>query len=252
MCPANEVRTTLKSFEIIDALYKNDGATLLELTETLDMPKSTIHRHLATLRKYGHVQMEDDEYHVGFWFLELGEYTRNRKEAYRLAEQPVNTLAEETGERAQFVVEEQGEGIYLHVETGQHAVRTGVSVGHRVHLHSTSAGKMIMSQLPSDRVDEILDGQELPAMTEETITDAKSLKSQLSEIRERGYALNREENINGLRAVSAPVTDENDEFIGVLSVSGPSHRMKGEWFQSGLPNLVLGTANEFELRIAYA
>jgi DNA-binding IclR family transcriptional regulator len=252
MSPANEVRTTAKSFEIIDALYKNDGATLLALTETLEMPKSTIHRHLATLQKHGYVQVEDDEYHVGFRFLELGEYTRNRKEAYRLAEQPVNTLAEETGERAQFVVEEQGEGIYLYVETGQHAVRTGVSVGHRVPLHSTSAGKVILSQLPPDRVDEILDDQELPALTEETITDPEELKSQLSEIRERGYAFNREENIKGLRAVSGPVTDENDEFIGVLSVSGPSHRMKGEWFRSELPDLVLGTANEFELRIAYA
>lgn len=251
MSPANEVRTTAKSFEIIDALYKNDGATLLELTETLEMPKSTIHRHLATLQKYGYVQ-EDDEYHVGFRFLELGEYTRNRKEAYRLAEQPVKTLAEETGERAQFVVEEQGEGIYLYVETGQHAVRTGVSVGHRVPLHSTSAGKVILSQLPPDRVDEILDDQELPAFTDDTITDSEELKSQLSEIRKRGYSFNREENIKGLRAVSGPVTDENDEFIGVLSVSGPSHRMKGEWFRSELPDLVLGTANEFELRIAYA
>lgn len=252
MSPANEVRTTAKSFEILDALYENNGATLLELTENLEIPKSTIHRHLATLQKYGYVHVEDDEYQVGFRFLELGEYTRNRKEAYRLAEQPVKTLAEETGERAQFTVEEQGEGIYLYVETGQHAVKTGVSVGYRVPLHSTSAGKVILSQLPSDRVDEILNDKELPALTEETITDPQELKSQLSEIRERGYAFNREENITGLRAVSGPVTDENDELIGVLSVSGPSHRMKGEWFRSELPDLVLGTANEFELRIAYA
>lgn len=252
MATNNELSTTEKSFRIINALYENDGATLSRLNRFLDIPKSTIHRHLGTLQKHRYVHMEDNEYHVGFKFLELGEYTRNRKEAYQLAKEPVNTLAEETGERAQFVVEEQGRGIYLYIETGEHAVRTGLSVGQQIYLHSTSAGKVILSLLPDDRVNEILDEYGLPPLTENTITDSNELKSQLDEIRERGYAFNREENIKGLRAVSGPVTDENDILIGVLSVSGPSHRMKGEWFQSGLPDLVLGTANELELRIAYA
>lgn len=248
----NELATTSKSFEIIQALYEHDGASLSTLNESLDVPKSTIHRHLATLQQHGYVHREDDQYQVGFRFLELGEYTRNRKEAYKLAEEPVRTLAEETGERAQFVVEEQGRGIYLYIETGEHAVRTGLSVGHRVYLHSTSAGKVILSHLPEERVTAILDEQGLPPLTEETMTDPDELKEELEAIRERGYAFNREENIKGLRAVSGPVTDENDELIGVLSVSGPSHRMKGEWFRSELPDLVLGTANELELRVAYA
>lgn len=252
MIPDDELSTITKSFRIIDELYENDGASLSRLQASLDIPKSTIHRHLGTLQKHGYVHVEDNEYHVGFRFLELGEYTRKRKEAYQLAEDPVKTLAEETGERAQFVVEEQGRGIYLYIETGEHAVRTGFSVGHQVPLHSTAAGKVILSYLPEDRTNEILDAHELPALTEETITDPDELKSQFDEIRERGYAFNREENIKGLRAVSGPVTDENDDLIGVLSVSGPSHRMKGEWFQSELPDLVLGTANELELRVAYA
>lgn len=247
-----ELSTTAKSFRIVNELYENDGASLSKLHESLDVPKSTIHRHLGTLQKHGYVHFEDDEYHLGFRFLELGEYTRNRKEAYQLAEEPVKTLAEETGERAQFVVEEHGRGIYLYIGTGEHAVRTGLSVGHRVHLHSTAAGKVILSYLPDERVNEILEEHEFPELTEETITDPDELRSQLDEIRERGYAFNREENIKGLRAVSGPVTDENDDLIGVLSVSGPSHRMKGEWFQSELPDLVLGTANELELRVAYA
>lgn len=247
-----ELTTTAKSIEVIDTLHELEGASLPELTEHLEMPKSTIHRHLSTLQDYRLVHVEDGEYYIGFRFLELGESTRNRKQAYQLAEEPVQTLAEETGERAQFVVEQQGRGVYLYIETGQHAVRTGLAVGHQVYLHSTAAGKVILSHLPEDRVDEILEEHGFPVMTEDTVTDRNELYSQLSEIRERGYAFNREENIKGLRAVSGPVTDENDDLIGVLSVSGPSHRLKGDWFKSELPDLVLGTANELELRIAYA
>lgn len=73
---------------------------------------------------------------------------------------------------------------------------------------------------------EILDEQGPPPLIEETITDPDELKSQLDEIQEGGYAFNREENIKRLRAVSRPMIDENDGLIGVLSVSGPSHRMK--------------------------
>lgn len=248
----SKLGTTAKSFEIILALRDLEGATLKELEEHLAMPKSTIHRHLTTLHDLGFVRVKDGTYHVGFRFLELGEYTRKRKKAHRLAEQPVKDLAEESGERAQFVVEEQGKGIYLYIETGQHAVRTGLAVGHRIHLHSTAAGKVILSHLPEERVEAILAEQGLPTLTENTITDRDEFFAQLSDVRERGYASNREENIQGLRAVAGPVTDEDDELVGVLSISGPSNRMKGEWYTSELPDLILGTANELELRIAYA
>jgi len=246
------LETTAKSFDILLALREREGATLQELDDHLELPKSTIHRHLATLQDSGFIREEGGEYDIGFRFLELGEYTRNRKGAYQLAAEPVEDLAEETGERAQFVVEEHGEGVYLYIETGQHAVRTGLAIGHRIHLHSTAAGKVILSYLPDDRVEEILDDRGLPPLTDSTITKRGELYDQLSEVRKRGYAFNREENIDGLRAVAGPVTDEDDELVGVLSISGPSNRMKGEWFTSELPDLVLGTANELELRIAYA
>lgn len=102
------------------------------------------------------------------------------------------------------------------------------------------------------RTAEILDGLDLVPMTDSTITDRDTLETHIAEIREQGYAYSREENIGGLCAVAGPVTDGDDQLIGVLSVSGPSNRMKGERFTSEIPDLILGTANELELRIAYA
>lgn len=251
MDTANELSTTAKSIRLIFLLKELDGANLTELSSELNIPKSTVHRHLATLKEYGFVRQEGRQYLLGFRFLEFGQYTRNRTREYQLSEQTVKDLAEQTGERAQFVVEEHGEGVYLYIETGQHAVRTGLNVGHRINLHSTAAGKVILSYLPDERVAEILGEKDLSKLTDKTITDDEEIKGQLSTIRERGYAFNREENIEGLRAVAGPVTDSNDRLIGVLSVSGPSNRMKGEWYTSEIPDLVLGSANELELRVAY-
>lgn len=252
MANPDRLKTTATSVEIVLALRDLDGATLTELSEHLGRPKSTLHRHLSTLAEYDFVSPDGDVYDVGFRFLELGEHTLNRREAYRLAESPVRDLARETGERAQFVVEEHGEGVYLHIETGEHAVRTGLSVGRRIPLHSTAAGKVVLAHLPDERVDEVIEGTGLPPLTDETITDGDELRAELARVVDRGYAFNREENIEGLRAVAGPVTDGDGGLIGVLSVSGPSNRLKGEWYESGLPDLVLGSANELELRIAYA
>ncbi|ELZ28406.1 IclR family transcriptional regulator [Halogeometricum pallidum JCM 14848] len=248
----DRVSTTEKSLEVVFALQRLRGATLAELAAELDAPKSTVHRHLSTLAEHSFVRTDDGRYEVGFRFLELAEYARTQRESYELAEATVEQLAEETQERAQFVVEEHGRGVYLYVETSEHAVQTGHSVGKRIRLHSTAAGKVILTHLPDDRVDDILDAQGLTPETDRTITDRTVLDEELAEISEQGYAFNREENIKGLCAAAAPVTNDDDELIGVLSVSGPSNRMKGEWFTSKIPDLILGSANELELRIAYA
>jgi len=85
-----------------------------------------------------------------------------------------------------------------------------------------------------------------------TITDPQTLYAELERVRERGYSVNKQENIEGLHAVSAPVMDTNGHVFGALSVSGPTHRMKGEWFEDELPDLLLGAANELELNITYS
>lgn len=110
MATSGRLDTTAKSFSVVFALRELEGATLTELATHLDLPKSTVHRHLSTLADDGFVRTDGDEYNVGFRFLELGEYARTQKEAYRLAEAPVEELAQETRERAQFVVEQHGEG----------------------------------------------------------------------------------------------------------------------------------------------
>jgi DNA-binding IclR family transcriptional regulator len=168
-----------------------------------------------------------------------------------MAAEKVRDLAERTDERAQFVIEEQGRGVFLYCESGAQAVKTGSGTGKRMYLHSTSAGKSILAHLPESEIETIIDEWGLPAVTSNTITDRETLFEELAEIRDRGYAFNNEENVEGLHAVGAPLILEDQGVIGALSISGPTHRMKGETFTQELPNLLLGTINELELNIVY-
>lgn len=243
--------TTMRSFEIVNALRELEGARVSELANHLEMPKSTVHKHLSTLKYSGFVVKEGDVYHVGLRFLTLGGYARARKKGHRMARSLVKQLAEKTEERAQFIVEDCGKATYLYKETTSHAVKTDVQVGMRTHLHTISAGKAILAHLPRERVNSILDNHGLPQITDHTLNNLDDLFGELEVVRNRGYAFNIEERIEGQHAVGVPVFDTDDSVIGAFSVSGPAHRMKGDWFKQDIPDLLLGTANELELNIAY-
>ena len=242
------VRTTI---ELVEALYDRDGARVEELTDVLDVSKSSVHRHLTTLRRANYVVKEGDFYYLSLQFLELGEYVRNRKEVFRIAGPMVEEIAQETGERAQFVVEEHGYVRYVHRATGEHAVKTISGIGKRVRMHAVAAGKAILAELPEERVREIIAEHGLPAFTEHTITDADDLFAELAEIRERGVSFGDGEVVEGLRAVGVPIHDANGIVIGALAVAGPSHRLKGEVWREEIPDLLLGAANELELKIEF-
>lgn len=237
--------------EVIEALRVLNGAGVTELADHLDMAKSTIHGHLATLEEMEFVTKVNGEYTIGFKFLRLGEHARMRRESYRMAKDIVEELATETNERSQFIIEEYGKGVFVHRQVGQNAVHTNTRLGKRIYLHSTGAGKAILAHLPEERIEAIIDTIGLPERTENTITDRDELYDELARIRECGYAYNKEEGMAGLRTIGVPVSDPNGGVLGAFSVSGPSHRIRGDRLHDEIPNMLLGKANEFELKIQF-
>jgi len=244
--------TTLEtSLEIVDAITELDGARVTELADDLNLPPSTVHGHLATLRKHSYLTKEGDEYHVGLQFLNRGGYVQTRKKGYELAEEKVDQIAEQTGERVQFVVEEQGRGYYIHTAVGDDAVQADARIGKRTWLHDSAAGKSILANLPEERVERILDRWGLPELTEHTIVDREEFYSELQVVSEQGHAFNREETHDGLHAAGVPVHTPSGEVLGAFSISGPRSRLKGDWFEHELPDLLKGKINELELNLSY-
>lgn len=245
------LQSTGRTFEIIELLSERTTVGVTAIANETEMVKSTVHAHLSTLRDRGYVVRTPDGYQLGMEFLRLGESARERDPGYELAGEKVAKLAEETDERSQFIVAENGRGIYVHRETGTDAVFTNSAVGGHILLHATAAGKAALSHYDNETVLDMLDGH-LPRLTENTITDEETLLDELDRTRNRGYAVNCSENTEGLRALGVPVERPDGSLLGSISVSGPSQRMKGERFEEELPNLLLGTVNELELNIAYS
>lgn len=250
--PKTRSKTTEKSLDVIDAIRTLEGATTSELSERLDTSESTIHRHLVSLQRYDYVVRRGDAYHIGLRFLTFGGYAQEQVTAYPMIKEKVDQLAADTGERAQFIVEERGKRVYLYTEVGESAVQTGAHIGRRGPLHMSAAGKCILANLPEPRVDEIIRTQGLSDHGDAGISTRAELLDTLAEVREQGYALNKEETTDGVNAVGAPVLDEADEVVGALSISGPSHRLKADRLRNTCAEYVLTAANELELHITHS
>ena len=244
------IKATTRSIEIVEEIMRLDGAGVTELAEALGYSKSTIHDHLTTLRETNYVRREEGVYRIGLSFLTLGGHARRRNEIFEIAKGEVDDLVEETGESAKIAVEANGRGIYLYKSRGERAVRTHSHAGTRVYLHSTSVGKAILAHLPRERIEAVIADHGLPAWTEHTITDEAQLSQELEAVRERGYAIDNEERILGLRCVGAPVI-RNGDVLGAISISGPKRRFDHAYLER-MGTLVSDTARVIEMNAKYS
>lgn len=237
-------------FAIIEQLKERDGAGITELASELDMAKSSIHKHLKTMSEYGYVVKRNDTYHIGLQFLNVGEYARDSYDLYHAAKSQIHDLAAETGEMVWLIVPENGLSWFLYGAKGNTEISEEAIIGSRAYLHHNSGGKAILAHLPSDEVERIIDEHGLPSKTENTITDRETLWTELETIRERGYAVNRGEDIAGIHAIGVPLMFEG-EVRGALCVAGAARRVTRNEREGDLAELLLAAADDVEVNLAY-
>jgi DNA-binding IclR family transcriptional regulator len=246
------LKTVETTVDIIWALERQDGSTVSELAELLDLSKGAVYNHLATLREQRLVVQEGNVYRLGLHFQTLGEYVKHNTPLYDAGKNETEQLANETGEYAHLMAEEYGRGIHVYKASGENAVGDRyhqLNLEQPDHLHYNSTGKSVLAHLPEEKVERIIDEHGLPRRTENTITDRETLFEELARIRERGYARNDEEEVPGLRAVGAPIIDSDGGVLGAISISAPHSRLQGERFETELPETVVQTANVIELNL---
>jgi DNA-binding IclR family transcriptional regulator len=247
----NTLKSVQKAFNIIEHLKREGGKTVTELSNELDMPKSTIQVYLNTLTANKFVVQDGSTYQIGLRFLEYGMQTLLREPIFPTVKSKVEDMAEATGELAACFVEELNEAVYIYGKEGDQAIRTELAMGDRDGLHCTASGKAILAYLPEEQIREILSQNPLEERTPHTITDPDALRDELTEIRERGYAYSDGESIEGVRSVAAPVLLDG-RVLCSISLAGPANRFVGARFREEIPATVRGAANEIELRLTYS
>lgn len=237
-------------FAIVEQLRETGGAGVTELATALDLAKSTVYDHLASMRAHGFVVREGDTYRLGLGFFSYGQDVRSGFDVYGPARAVVDDLGGRTDEMVWLFVHEKGRVMALYGHTGETDIDRDALIGSWAYMHCNSSGKAILAHLPESEVDAIVDRHGLVARTDNTITDRGALDAELDRIREQGYALNLGEDLAGIHAVAVPLLFDGG-VRGALSIAGPAHRVTRERCESELVDLLSASRNEIELTLAY-
>lgn len=245
---------TIKSnetlFAIVETLAETGGAGVTELAERLDLAKSTVHKHLVSLERRRYVVNDGHQYRLGLQFFNTGVAVRNQYDVYHAAKDRIDRLAAETDEAVWLIVHENGRGIFLYGVSCNDSFSFDSTIGTWVPLHANSAGKAILAHLPEREVVEIVERHGLPAQTENTITDEETLFNELEAARERGYAMNFQEDLRGLHAIATPVIDDGRP-VAAVTIAGAANRLTEERIESELCEPLFEAVDDIELRLVY-
>jgi DNA-binding IclR family transcriptional regulator len=236
-----------RSLKILETLRVRESATIGEISESMDIPKSSVHSHLATLQKHGYVSGCGDLHRLSFKFLSHGEFTKRQIPMFEDISDYMEELADETGENVSFVVEDQGECIIISHQDRNHEL-PAATPGTRWPVHCLSAGKAILAEYPDEKVHSILQQHPSKQLTENTIADEKELFNELQRIREQEYATNRGERIERQRSVAVSIKKDTSTPIGAIAVVGPKHRMSEERMRNEVSNKLLVVSDKIELK----
>lgn len=245
------VRSDETLVSILAHLRDVGGAGVTELAGQLGLAKSTVHDHLVTMVDHGLVVNDGGTYRLGLEFFNYGQVVRTRVDVYEAAMTAVEDLADQTGEMVWLTTPQNGRVMFLHGDAGETDINVNTILGSWAYMHCNSSGKAILAEYDPEAVDAVVDRWGLPAQTDDTITDRDALDAELAEIRERGYALNRGEDLEGIHAVGVSVRHEG-AIEGALAVAGPAHRVTRERCESELVDKLVAAVNDIEVNLAYA
>ncbi len=217
------VQSVDRAFRLLEHLADGNGSlTLSELRDRSGLPMPTIHRLMRSLVSQGYVRQEPSRsYAIGPRMIRLGEFASRMLGAW--ASSRLSTLVEEYGETANMAMLDGDAAVYVAQVPSPQSMRMFTEVGRQVMLHSTGVGKAILSMLPDDEVEAIMQRTGMPAPTEHTISTVPTLLEALQTVREEGYAIDDGEHELGVRCVAVPIPGL--PFKAALSVSGPSSRV---------------------------
>ncbi|RKQ33717.1 IclR family transcriptional regulator [Kocuria tytonis] len=246
---AGGVQSVERVFDLLSIITASGGeSSLSELAARAGLPLPTIHRLLRTLVPLGYVrQLPNRSYALGPGLIRLGNAAGLQLGTH--AQPVLQELVDELGESANLAVLDGRMVVYVGQAQSSHSMRMFTEVGRRAHMHDTGVGKAILATLPEEQVVSIVTSMGLPTPTEKSLGTVEELLADLERIRERGYAVDDEEQEIGVRCFSVALPQAPTPTA--ISVSGPTSRVDWEFGERAVP-LLQRAAQQLSVQLSRA
>jgi IclR family pca regulon transcriptional regulator len=220
------VQSLERGMAVIQVFSRDHPAlTLSEVARLAGITRSTARRILLTLEKLGHVRSDGRLFSLTPRVLTLGWAYLSSLNLWEIAQPLMEDLVEETGESCSAATLDLPDIVYVARVPTRRIMTIALGVGTRLPAHATSMGRVLLADLPADKLKNFLAGTRLERFTDRTITDPGELEKALAGVRAQGFALVDQELEIGLRSVAAPIKDADGTTIAALNCSAAAPRV---------------------------
>lgn len=218
------VQSVERALSLLDLLTDFGGVgSVSELAAAAGLSVPTAHRLLNTMERQGFVQRHyGRKYALGTRAMIVGQSAAGLLKLRALPH--LERLVRETGETSNAASLEGRAAAYFAQIPSPHPMRTFIEEGTRVELHASSVGKVLLADLPPERLGDMLSPSGLAPLTPHTITTLEGMRVELDKIRARGYAVDAGEQDLGIRSVAVRVP--TNAIHAAFSVTGPEMRIR--------------------------
>ncbi|MFD1883363.1 IclR family transcriptional regulator [Paracoccus pacificus] len=246
-------KSFFKMARVLDCFSRTQGSlSLTDIVARTGMPRTTVHRIVASLREIGMIDQDGrrGDYRLGLRMFHYGSVVLANLDLNRHARHHVQNLHQVTGEIVHLHMFDGSQMACIEREEMGDIRNTTLTTIEAAPIHCTGVGKAFLAFQDEDLIRRIVAEEGLEQRTVNTITTIEELLEAMRQIRELGYATDREENEIGIQCVGAPIRDSRGRVFASISVSGPTQRMPLARL-TGLAPTVIQTANSISTELGY-
>ncbi len=228
------VQSVGRALDLLELIAEQgrDGARLTDLARDLSLSKAAAYAILQTLLARGFIvdfgEGGNRRYRLGMMLARLGDLAIANTTLADIALPELRLLTTELGLTSRVAILDEGHAVVIGRVDAPGAIRFDAALGRRELPHCSAVGKAMLAAMPQDEAQTILTSFDLPQRTPHTMTDVPTLMRQLAQVAKLGYAVDDEEDTEGIACIGACVFDHAGRPAGAISVTSLKQR---DWAQ---------------------
>lgn len=220
------VQSLGRALDLLELLAKagRDGGRLTDLALGLGLSKAATYAILQTYLSRGFISALGEgptkRYRLGMSLARFGDLAIANIALADMAMPILRALTRELGLTSRVAILDEGYAVVVGRTDAPGAVRFDAALGRRELPHSSAVGKAMLAALPRSQALAILRDVGLPRRTPHTLTTLPALQADLDRVAARGYAIDDEEDTEGVVCIGTCVFDRTGNAVGAISVTG--------------------------------
>lgn len=233
--------------------FQNREMSLSEIVQRTGLNKTTAKRMVSNLTFRGYLKqdLKTKRYQLGLRLFELGGIVFSSFSLRKAAAPYISRLQYEIGATVLLGAMIEDHLVYVDKREGNGMIRISSDIGWRRNLHYGMLGMVLMAYISPEKVRDILKKYPLEAHTPFSITDEDAFSLRLEKIRKDGYILEREEAVEGIMGIAAPIRDYSRQVMAALGVALPIGQRSKEKEIPRIVDLVKSTTEAISSDLGY-